>query len=251
MNRRNRIHQLLALVCGLALAGFHDPPPQPLDRRAVLIALEEIRAVQVAPDASYVRRLDRMVVESPTPYLRERALATLTEIAVRRGEAERVVKLLERHAETAEDETVRTSAYAHLDLLRQHFPPERRSTLALSIRGPIAKGATVTLVATLSSTVEPVEEVVVGLDSLHENVELLGKSEVFRIFLKPGEPRDVEFELKLKETGGYTVPVTALVSFGRTDFERLESEGRLLVGESRGSFGDRRVGKGEGLRPVY
>lgn len=237
MRRRpTLVRPLLAAACAICLGGFHDPGATARDERELVRSLERLEAIRVAGREDYDRQIKALLAKAREPYARERAVATLTEIAIRRNETERVVGFLEDLAHTAEDESLRTTAYAHLELIRAYRPPPARGSLEVSVRGEIGKGRTVTLIATVTSTVDLEEEVLVGLSSLDGRIELLHRSEVQKVFLKAGKPRTVEFDLKLQETGHYFIPVTALLSFSRLDSEKLQTRGSLVVNESSGRF---------------
>lgn len=135
---------------------------------------------------------------------------------------------------------MRTSAYANIDLIRAYYPLEKKGFLELSVEGTIKKGGTITLIARISSTINIEEEVMVGIPSLHNNIELLSNKGTQKVYLKAEEPHDIKFDLKLKETGTYYIPVIFFFSLNRIDYEKIHKDVYIEVAEedSRGGCWD-------------
>lgn len=193
------------------------------------VKVEDLEAMQVDVPDDYISKLKAIIEGDSDPYVRERAVFTLAEIAVRRHETGDVVGIVREVAENESDDNVRTAAYANLDVIRSYAPPENNSTLELNVTGDLRKGETITLTAKVSSRIDIEKEAMLSIPSLHNNVELVSGSRVQKIRLQAGEPREVEYKLKLNETGTYFVPVSLLVSLSRTEHEKLREEVHLVV----------------------
>jgi len=192
-----------------------------------------LEGMQLSPPENYIQELMLVVEKNEVPYVRERAIFTLTDIAIRKYETEKIIDFLKDIAMNESDDNVRTAAYANIDLIREIYPLEKKGSLNLSISGDIKKDSNITLIAKISSKVDV--EAIVGIDYLHNNIELLSPP-YHKVDLKANEPQEVEFDLHLKETGEYFIPVTLMLSFDRVDYETIEDEIVINVGEFGGEI---------------
>jgi len=191
-----------------------------------------LERMQLDPPEDYIRELTSVVEKNDDPYVRERAIFTLTDIAIRKYETEKIVDFLREIAMNETEDNVRTAAYANIDLIREYYPLEKQGSLELSVSGDIKKSSSIKLIARISSKVN-VEDAIVGIDYLHENIELLSMP-YYKTDLKANEPKEFEFELLLKEVGEYEIPVTLMLSFDRIDYEEIREEILLKVDETGG-----------------
>ncbi|RLC22466.1 MAG: hypothetical protein DRH93_09850, partial [Deltaproteobacteria bacterium] len=168
----------------------------------------------------YVTAIKQIIDTSLDPYVRERGVLALTDIALNRNEPDDVSAYLKELAMGDKNENVRTAAYASIHLIRDLRPQPKKGALELFISGKLIKGSSVALIARISSTVLTGEEAVVGITSLHENIELLSEAVQKRYLRRVGMPYEVQFDLRLNETGTYFIPVTFLLSFDKVDYEQ-------------------------------
>lgn len=223
-----RILFITSLICGIGWCG----PALP----AAGAASDELRYLeslqQELPD-NYVEAIQRVLDTSLDPYVRERGILALTDIAQNKNEPGIIIGYLTELAMEEDDENVRTAAYASIHLIQNLHSRARKGSLELSISGALTKGNTVTLIARISSVVLTQEEAVVGITSLHENIELVSEKAVQKVYLqRAGMPYELMFELRLKEAGSYFIPVSFLLSIDRVDFEQIQK--RLYVKVSDG-----------------
>jgi len=199
------------------------------------VDVEYLEAMRMDPPADYAEKLTSIVEEHEDPYVRERAVFTLVDIAVEGNETDEIIDFLKDLAMNEADDNVRTAAYANLDLIRDLFPPESKGSLELSLDGEIRHGAEVQLVAEVSSTVDLEEAAIVGIISLPDGIELLSDG-VVKVKLAAGVPQAVGFDLRLNETGEYIVSLALKLSFDRIDYEVIHKDVYLAVNESGGEF---------------
>lgn len=190
-----------------------------------------VEEMQKAPPDDYLEQLRAVVEEGTDPYVRERAIFALTDIAVRRDETEEVIDFLKQVALDEKNDNVRSAAYANLDLIKELYPAERKGSLQLCIAGDIRKGSDVKLIATISSKVDV--EAIVSIDYLHVDIQAVS-APFHKVALRGDEPAEVEFELRLTQTGEYFIPVTLMLSFDRVDYELIEDGIQIRVGEDWG-----------------
>lgn len=198
--------------------------------------MSNLEAMQLEPPKDYIEKLKDVIESDQDPYVRERGIFTLTEIAMRKNDTGEIVEFLKDIAEGEGEENVRTAAYATIDLIRDKHPLEKKGSLELSISGKIKKGADITLIARVSSTITPTEDAIVGITSLDNNIEMLSENGIQRFQLKANEPKEARFDLRLKETGEYYIPVTFMMSFDRIDYEEIHKEVHIQVNEADGKI---------------
>ncbi len=192
-----------------------------------------LEGMQLEPSEDYIQELTSVVEKNEDPYVRERAIFTLTDIAIRKYETEKIVDFLKEIAMNETEDNVRTAAYANIDLIREIYPLEKKGSLDLSILGDIKKNSNITVIAKVSSKVDV--EAIVGIDYLHTNIELLSPP-CRKVDLKANESKQVQFDLYLKETGEYFIPFTLMLSFDRIDYETIEDEIHINVKEFSGEI---------------
>lgn len=184
--------------------------------------------MQLNPPKDYIKKLKSVIEKNRDPYKRERAIFTLTDIAISKYETEKIVDFLKEIAKNEKEDNVRTAAYANIDLIRDYFPLEKKGSLELSVSGEMKKNEKIVIIAKVLSKVDT--EAQVGIDFLHQNIEPVNISvPVYKLELKANQPQEVEFELLLKEKGEYEVPVTLVLNFDRIDYEEITEEIHLNV----------------------
>lgn len=227
------IIMLLSLTVGCGCNDDDDDEtPDTEAQKQDIVDLEE---TQLNPSEDYVQDLIQVIDESEDQYVRERAIFTLTDIAIRGNETEQVIDFLKDIAMNEHDENVRTSAYANIDLIRDEYPLEKQGSLELLVNGEIRQGNIITLVARISSAIDLEEVATVGIVSLPSGLDLLSDG-VHKIQLEANVPVDIGFDLSLNETGQFIVPVALKLSFDRIDYEKIREEIGLVVNESDGEL---------------
>lgn len=193
------------------------------------ITIDDLEKIQLNPPKDYIKKLELVIQKNNDPYTKEKAIFTLTDIAIRKYETEKIVDFLKEMAMNEKTNNLRTAAYANLDLIREHNPLEKHGSLSLSVFGEIKKNSKIILVARVLANVD-VEEARVGINKLNKNIELLNTSQmVYQLSLKANQPQEAEFELFLKERGEYEIPVTLILSSDRVDYEEITEEINLVV----------------------
>ncbi|NQT72096.1 MAG: hypothetical protein HQ553_04920 [Chloroflexi bacterium] len=222
---------LLSLTIACGCNDDNETPSAEIQK----LDVTDLEAIQLNHSENYIQDLMQVIDENEDQYIRERAIFTLTDIAIRENETEQVVDFLKNIASNEEDDNVRTSAYANIDLIRDKYPLEKQGSLELFVTGEIHKGNIITLVARISSAIDLEEIATVGIVSLEKGIDLLSDG-VHKIPLEANVPVDIEFDLSLTETGQFVIPVTLKLSFDRIDYEKIQEEIGLIVNESDGEL---------------
>ena len=198
------------------------------------INLEYLESVQLNPTGNYIQDLESIVKnDNADPYIRERAIFTLTDISISRNETDKIIGFLSGIAMDETDDNIRTSAYANLDLIREAFPLEKRVFLNVSISGKIKKDSIINISANLMSKGDG--EAIVGFRQLDQNIVPLTQP-FYKVNLKADAPNEFKFQLHITKAGKYVLPFSARISFDRIDYEEINKEIYLDVGEQNGNF---------------
>jgi len=199
------------------------------------VDVQYLESMRLDPPDDYVEQLESIVRENDDPYVRERAVFTMTDIAIDGNETDQIVDFLKDLAMNEKDDNVRTAAYANVDLIRDLFPPESKGSLELSLDGDIRRGAAVEIVAEVSSTVDLEEAAIVGIISLPDGIAPVSDG-VVKVKLAAGVPQRVGYDLRLDDTGEYIISFALKLSFDRIDYEVIHKGVYLAVSESGGDF---------------
>jgi len=198
------------------------------------IDIEYLESVQMNPPDNYIQHLESIIKnENADPYIRERAIFTLTDISISRSETDKIIGFLSDIAMDEKVDNIRTSAYANIDLIREAFPPEKRFFLNIFISGKIKKESIIKISSNLISKGDG--EAIVGVKRLDPNIVPLTQP-LYKINLTANTPNEFKFELHIKEAGKYIIPFSARISFDRIDYEEINKKFFLDVGEQSGSF---------------
>ena len=196
--------------------------------------LDSFQSMQENPPSDYIQQLESIIRSNNESYVREQGIFTLTDIAIRNNETEKIIPFLKEIAMNEKQEKVRTAAYANINFIRSENPPEKKGTMELSILGDIKKGGNITLVAIVSSTIDS-PKAIITIDKLNSNIQLTS-SPIVKFNLKAHESKKIAFNLILKEKGSYFIPVTFMMSFNRIDYETVHKRVYLTVNEKSGSY---------------
>jgi hypothetical protein len=207
----------------------------PLALGSEKVDVKYLESMRLDPPENYIEKLMSIAQNNDDPYVRERAVFTLVDIAVERNETEEIIDFLKVLAMDETEDNVRTAAYANIDLIRDLFPPEKQGFLELHLSGDISKGSEVALIAEVSSAIDLEEEAILGIISLPDGIELLSTG-VLKLELEANVPKEVGFNLRLNQTGEYIVTVALKLSFDRIDYEEVHKDVHLIVNESDGEF---------------
>jgi hypothetical protein len=228
MRKRLGIFAVIAIVVTLAVV-------LPLTLGSEKVDVEYLESMRLDPPDNYIEKLMSIVQDNDDPYVRERAVFTMVDLAVGGNETEKIIDFLKVLAIEETEDNVRTAAYANIDLIRDLFPPEKQGFLELHLSGNIGKGREVALIAEVSSAIDLEEEAILGIISLPDGIELLSTG-VLKIELEANVPKEVAFNLRLNQTGEYIITVALKLSFDRIDYEEVHKDVHLTVNESDGEF---------------
>ena len=195
---------------------------------------KEFEEMELNPQPGYIGVLEDRIRGDPDPYVREKGIATLTSIAIRRNETDQIIPFLKELAYDEDDDAVRTAAYANIGLIRLNYPLPGRGTLTVTVDGRIAKGKNVTVVATVTPTVD-VPDATIGISRFDTGL-YPATEPVIQTSLQARVPKEFRFGISLNEAGSYEVPVAVLLSWDRVDDEYLEKAIDLTVTESDGTY---------------
>ncbi|VVB72768.1 Uncharacterised protein [uncultured archaeon] len=199
-------------ICGIQWLSIGEPKER--------LNIDYLEAMQLNPTEDYIQRLERIISKNNDPYLIERAIFILTDIALRKNQSDKIIFFLKNIAMNEENDMIRTAAYANIDLIRTVHPLEKVGSMGLAVNGKIQKGENINIIARISSTI-PVTNAVIGINRLHKDIEILSSPTV-KINISKNEhvPENqlVTFKLRLKEAGLYKIPVSLLMSIDRIDY---------------------------------
>jgi len=227
----------IVAVVALVVPGGEEPEEADGDiteERTESLGSQYLEDMQLDPPDDYIGQLKDVISTGTDQYIRERGIFTLTDIAIREGDTGEIIDFLKDVAMNESDENVRTAAYANVDLIRQAHPLPERGVLEVSISGEIKKESMITLIASISATID-VSDAIVGIQRLHQDIVPIS-SPATNMNLQAGEKQTFECELKLNGTGEYSIPVMLMLSFDRLDYEAITREVVLTVNEADGEY---------------
>ncbi len=231
-NSVKHFYLLLGILgLGLLIAGCVSSTPS-TDR--VPSNINDLAAMELNPPNNYVDRLTAVIESDSEPYLRERAVFTLTRIALGRNETSSITPYLKDLAMNTRTDEIRTAAYANLALINSLVLPSPKGYLNLSIEGTIRKDSPLRLVATVSSSV-PVTASVVGIRRLPQGMDLTSDALV-HLSLQPNQSQTVIFQMTPQLVGTYTVPVSLVLSLDQVETYEQTGQVSITVQERDGNF---------------
>ncbi len=231
-NSVRHFYLLLGLLgLGLLMAGCVSSTPS---TDQVPSNINDLAAMELAPPDNYVDRLTAVIESDSEPYLRERAVFTLTRIALGRNETGSITPYLKDLAMHTRTDEIRTAAYANLALINDLVMAPPKGYLTLTIEGTIRKGSPLRLVATVSSTV-PVTTSMVGIRRLPQGMDLTSDALV-RLSLSPNQPQTVIFQMTPRSVGTYTIPVSLVSSLDQVESYEKTTDVTITVQERGGNY---------------
>ncbi|HOX36125.1 MAG TPA: hypothetical protein P5217_08520 [Methanoregulaceae archaeon] len=198
------------------------------------VTLEDINTLQLEGPANYIGELERISTSHPDPYIRQRSVTALTEIAIRKNETDKIESFLKDIALNTKDSQLRTAAYANIDLIRSIHPPEQHGKMNITVDGIIRQGQNIRLIVTILST-KDVPEATFGLYRLPADIPTSSKMK-HKLILQADKPQTVQFDLQLQGTGEYMIPVFLMLSFDRVDYEVVEQLVYFKVETNNGEY---------------
>lgn len=181
--------------------------------------ISSLEAMQMEPPGDYDRQLMEIIRKNPDPYIRERAVFTLTDIALRKNASEKIVPELREIALNGQDANLQSAAYANLALIDNVVPKTPGATLDLSVQGAIRPGQTITVIAVVTSQRQPAKALV-GTSLIPKGLDLTSPP-ITAVKLVPGSPASVPFTFTIRDPGSYKIPVHLLVSYNRVESEHI------------------------------
>ena len=204
---------------------------------------EYVDRLHLKMDPGSIPELMEIIRKSPDNDARERAMFVLTDISLNASNTEGTVQLFKDIALTEENDDVRTAAYTNLYHIRSVHPPESRGTLEVRIQGNLREGSRVTLIATVSSSVD-VGNALTGIqkiadkESSHTDGITLNSSHPMplKLSLKAGVPQEIPFTLDIHKKGLYKIVYVLILQFDRVDSEEITKEILIDAGKDSGKY---------------
>ena len=181
--------------------------------------ISSLEAMQVQPPEDYNRQLMDIIRKNPDPYIRERAVFTLTDIAIKKNASEKIVPELREIALNGQDANLQSAAYANLALIDTVVPKIPQATLDVLVQGTIRPGQTITVVAVITSQRQPAKALV-GTLLIPKGLDLTSPP-ITAVKFVPGSPVSVPFTFTIRDPGSYKIPVHLLVSYNRVESEHI------------------------------
>jgi hypothetical protein len=197
------------------------------------VTISSLETMQMEPPDDYNLQLMEIIKKNPDPYIRERAVFTLTDIAIRKNASEKIIFELREIALNGQDADLQSAAYANLALIDNVVPGTPQATLEISVKGTIRPGQTITVVAAVTSQRLPTKTIV-GTSNIPNGLELKSPP-VTAVKLVPGSPFQVPFTFTIRDPGDYKIPLHLLVSYSRVESEQIEKDLYLHVNATGGS----------------
>jgi hypothetical protein len=235
MKKSTIIIIIAALVCGVIAAGVlfglagTGSRAQPEDA-----TVDYLISIQKKPPTDYINELTLIIQKNKNQTVRDVAVNTLTDIAIRKGEPDKITGFLKDLTVNEKDPVIMSAAYAGIDLIRDTYPLPPMGSLNLSVSGNVKKGGEVAIVATFSSP-RDIDKAVLGIDFPPDSIEMITPP-VFYTNLTANTPKTHTFQLLILKTGMLYVPAQLTVSTDRTDYEQIERQVILVVRESDGEY---------------
>lgn len=227
---RNGIIALIVL-CVIIIVGFIFIQPFLSEKQ---ITTDSLESMQLNPPQDYIQKLTGIIQTNRDPYIRESAVFTLTDIAIKKNETGRIYDFLREIATNEKETNVQSAAFATIYRIKTVYPEEPKATLDVTIQGPIQQGANITLIATVSFPNQAVKAIV-GINRFSNTIELLSNP-VVKLNLSDQSPRAIPFKIKILRKGSYYIPVTLKVSYNRVDEDTIKKRIIITVNETSGSY---------------
>lgn len=225
------IGAVVIIVIAIILSGW-SVGPSPVD--ATISSLEDM---QVDPPADYFRYLSGVIRSHPDPYVRQRAVFTLTDISIRKEESASVRTILLEIARDSPDSDLRSAAFSNLNLIDSAVPQPPKAEMNITVEGEILVGRTIAVNVHLTTSVQP-EKAVVGITRVPEGLEL-ESDPVVRTTVGPGKEAAVPFSIRIVREGEYELPFSSVISYSRVEKEEPEKTLYLVV--KKGAAGNTEI----------
>jgi len=111
------------------------------------ITVEELNKIHMQMKEESIENLKNIIQNNPDKKIKERAIFILSDIAIKNDKTKEIIPFLEKVAQN--DKSIRTVAYANLDLLRETTPPP--INLDIRVKNFIKKNSTVLLTLHITS----------------------------------------------------------------------------------------------------
>jgi hypothetical protein len=235
MKKNTMILIIAVLVCGALAAGaffalsgtFGHPRPEDA-------TVSYLISIQKKPPADYIDELTRIIQRNKNQTVRDVAVNTLADIAIRKGEPDKIMGFLKNLTVNEKDPVIMSAAYAGIDRIRDKYPLPPMGSLVLSASGNVRKGGEVSIIATFSSTTN-INKAVLGLDFPPDSIEMITPP-VYYTNLTANTPAEHIFKIRILKTGKFKIPIELSVSTDRTDYEQIERFVLLDVRENDGEY---------------
>lgn len=235
MKKSTIIIIIAALLCGAlaagAFLGFFGTLIRPQPQDATVDYLIE---VQKKPPNDYISELTLIIQKNKNQTVRDVAVNTLTSIAMRKGEPEKIMGFLKDLTVSEKDPVIMSAAYAGIDRIRNRYPLPPMGSMNISVNGKVKKGGEVAITATFSATTA-VDSAVLSLDFPGSFIEMIDHP-VYYTNLTANTPMTHTFRFRILRTGQFKIPVELMVSTDRTDFEQIERIVLFDVRETGGEY---------------
>jgi hypothetical protein len=221
---------MVCIVLASLIAGCTTgPAPQPEQKKETVIqSVDQINAYMNPDD---IPELEAIIESSANSTIRERAVMALGDVSIRANLTDDVVPFLKKVALEEEDSVVRSAAYANLDLIRELYPEEKVGRLDLRIEGTIGAGQNISLIATVSSSVNTdralvgIKKIIGGDGERTDDITLAGAQRMpIQFPLVAGSSKEIPIMLHINKEGKYSIFYVFQVDQDRVDSQVIEKE---------------------------
>jgi len=193
----------------------------------------ELDLMNANPPEDYFDRLSEVIAKGNDSYIREKAVFTLTAIAIRENETEPVVDLLKDMVTNETDDNVRTAAYVNADLIRENEPLEDVCSMNITTSGEMRLEGNFSIIATVLCS-RDFDEAMVGIGQLNDSIVLLSEKPRYKFSIKANEATVLQFDINVTENGKYYVPLNLKVNYDLVDDQKYEKRIYFNVYDSFG-----------------
>ncbi len=201
------------------------------------ITVEELNKIHTQMKEESIEQLKNIIESNGDKKIREKAIFVLSDIAIKNGKAKEVIPFLEKVAK--DNKSIRTVAYANLDLLRETIPPP--ISLDVHVKNLIKKNSTVLLTFDITSekpsTIRVMLRKRIKLPEKKLTPDITVKNPIKEIVLGEQNLRgSVNYSINFKETGLFYLEFIVKQDISRTENYQYRKSVLFDVKENTGSY---------------
>ncbi|MBO8182741.1 MAG: hypothetical protein H0Z28_08115 [Archaeoglobus sp.] len=177
----------------------------------------------------YFDELKEIIESDADSAAKEDAIIGMAELSIAFNDTERVISYLKEIAYNEENDTVRTAAYAAIDLIRD-YKPIILGDMVVDVEGELKPGVKSVIVVKVTAFSDVTGTV--SFARLPKDFEV--SNPYYKLDLDAGEEKEFRFEFTPKQSGEYAVTIVSHLSTDRVDYYELRQKLLLKIEEDGG-----------------